>query len=166
MWLNKKLRIIQDEKWVVVKLKLGYAAATFPMSSTENFYKFIASLKTDPIGIYKIEITETGMPNTTYVIGETADPNKKIWKYDREQQQLFFATLVTFSGTPETKNKITDEIHYDLVLEKAIATTNGFTVYDGDSGVYGPGEVLNKSYNDSPFKYKGKNLRWESGYIF
>ena len=62
MWLNKKLRLIQTEagnapdsageKWVVVQLKAGYTAKTFPLAEgqrvSENFYKFILLTKLKP----------------------------------------------------------------------------------------------------------------------
>jgi hypothetical protein len=166
MWLNKKLRIIQDEKWVVVMLKPGYRAGTFPNAAMVNFYKFIASLTTDPVGIYAIEKTQTGIYDDSYLIGNTAPPEKKIWKYERDTQRLFFATLGTYTGTTKSQNQVTDEIEYDLVLENVIATTNGFVVHNGDSGGYGVGEVLRKSWTEKPFKEKGKNLRWESGPFF
>lgn len=171
MWLSRKLKLIQpeagytpggskDEKWVIISLKAGYKAKTFPSSSMENFYKFTASLTNDPVGIYKIEYNQTFMPDDTYIIGEVAPPEKKIWKYERNTQQLFFGTMVTMSGTPQTQNKATDEINYDLVLKNVIAITNGFALNSGN-GQYSTGNVLRKSWTEKPFKEKGI-MYWES----
>ena len=175
MWLNKKLRLIQTEagqtpgdstgangeKWVVVQLKAGYTAKTFPPAEGQmvsvNFYKFIASLSTDPVGIYQIVGNETSMPDTTYMIGNTAPPELKVWRYERATQRLFFGTIGTFTGTPQTQNQTTIDTNFDLVLNDATPVTNGF-VHIGRA--YGTGDVLTKSWTEKPFKAKGK-IFWE-----
>lgn len=173
MWLNKKLRLIHtegghapgsmDDKWVAVQLKAGYSAKTFPPAEGQmvsvNFYKFIASTPNDPIGIYRIVANDTGKPDDSYIIGNYAPPELKIWRYERATQRLFFGTMATFTGTQQTQNQNTIETNFDLVLEDATPTTNGFAF---NGGGYGKGKVLTKSWTEKPFKTKGETIYWET----
>jgi len=174
MWLNRKLRLIQtgggfapgsiDDKWVEVQLKAGYTAKTFPPAEgqkvSENFYKFIASLPNDPVGIYRIVQNETGVYDNSYIIGNTTPPESKIWRYERETKRLFFGSLGTYTGTPQSGNKNTVETNFDCVLENALPSVNGFAPIGASNG-YGLGEVLTKSWTEKPFKAKGK-IYWET----
>lgn len=181
MWLNLKLRLIQTDdgyspehskggKWVVVQLKAGYTANSFPPAEgqrvSENFYKFISSLSEtgDPIGIYRIVANETGKPDTSYWIGNFAPPELKVWRYERTTKRLFFGAIETFTGTSSTQNSTRVETNFDLILEEAIPITNGFVLNDSSKS-YGKGEVLIKSWTDKPFRAKGK-IYWESGRYF
>ena len=172
MWLNKKLRLIQavagnapghstGEQWVVVQLKAGYTAKTFPPAEgqrvSENFYKFIASLPSDPVGIYRIVGNETLKPDTSYQIGHDVAADLKVWRYERATQRLFFGGIGTTSGTPETEGKNTVDTTSYLVLNDAIPMTNGFVPM---SGGYGTGDVLIHSWTEKPFKGAGK-IYWE-----
>lgn len=172
MWLRKKLRLIQTEaghtpgqstgeKWVVVQIKAGYSSKTFPPAEgqkvSENFYKFIASIPNDPVGIYRIVGNDTLGTDNTYIVGNTAPPELKIWRYEGATQRLFFGTMATFTGTQQTQNKNTVVTTFDLVLDDITPATDGFTL---NGGSYGKGEVLVKSWTDKPFKTTGK-IFWE-----
>lgn len=184
MWLNLKLKLIQTDdgyspehskggKWVVVQLKAGYTANTFPPAEgqrvSENFYKFITSLtqKNAPIGgIYRIVENDTGTPDDLYKIGPAAmrDSGLKVWSYERDSKRLFLQTISTSTGTPQSGNKNTVETDADVALNDVIPITNGF-VRNGSSGGYGTGDVLRLSPERKPFAAKGR-IYWESGRYF
>ena len=172
MWFNRKLQLIQaragnmpgvdltSERWVLLKFVSAYLGAVMtPPGSTH--YEFMGTMAEFPVmGRYFIDANDTGMPNTSYVLGNHAPSSNKVWRYNPNTLELYFGTVETWTGTASNGNQNTTQIAEDVVLYNVMLTKRGFELNGGGSNGLGGGFVERESWTRLPFEKR--SLFWTS----
>ncbi len=169
MWLRTLLQIYQgtpglqpgqkgwrteDERWVAVKFNVIFIGPNNAPPGAA-FYEFLGTMADNPVmGRYTITGTDrddprTNQVNQSYVIGNFAAPETKVWQYNPSTLTLQFGTLETWTGTPDSNNQNTQNITNDLELGGVFLGANGFRVRNGG---FGNGFANKASFTHLPFE--------------
>ncbi|HQU85605.1 MAG TPA: hypothetical protein PKY59_20895 [Pyrinomonadaceae bacterium] len=140
-----------NEKWVVIKFQSAYIGPN-GSSPYDGLYDFLGNMSEMPLmGRYSIITTDQGK-HSSYVIGNHAAPENKVWQFNPKLNIIQLSTLSLMTGTPETGNQMTTRLDRDVELHHAYLTSKGFTVGGGGWYGYGQGIVFKKSWSNLPFE--------------